>query len=163
MRATRHVTPLIHNKLTKQDWRFCWCMCKSHQQSSRQDVVYIYNAWYFSLTWPPSWWTGRPAPAAPAQGFSLQSAAGRSPPSCRRTYQRFRFGYDCFNTIRWNFSLISWKMGILRPNCSSTHVQKRRKLWLAPFPVPSANKSVWKIGSEWKRDKMHTATGKYIK
>lgn len=130
---------------------------------ARQDVAFIYKAWYFPLTWPPSWWTGRLAPAAPAQGFSLQSAAGRAPPSCRRNYQRFRFGYECFNIISCSFSWIYWKMAILRPNCASTHVQKRRKLWLSLFPVPSANKSVWKIGSKWKREKIHTATSKMHK
>lgn len=59
------------------------------------------------LTWLLSWWTAPLSPAAPAQGFYLQSVVERSPPSCRHSCHRFRF--VCYLLVfRWWMSTSKW-------------------------------------------------------
>lgn len=107
---------LLHNKPVELVLQSCHSF--DHGSKTNWIVIFLFHiTWIVSghkssrccLTWLLSWWTVPLSPAAVAQGFCPLSAAERSPPSCRRSRCRFRFGWSLivFNcivlfTLHWN-------------------------------------------------------------
>lgn len=112
------------------------------------------------LTWLLSWWIIQLSPVAPVQGFSLQFAVGRFPPSCpRKCHDSTVIELKFSGTFRWIWSrrtVAGW-ISLLLHTCA----EGIRKLWFGRrsgsgckrFPCGKQDPAIWSNVWQWTTQK----------